>query len=253
MMISLAVAAWSVAALAAADDAESPAGRPAAPKAPEAVALLERAQQWMGGREAYDGVRYLKFRYDIRDGVVSKSRRDILWDRKEERVRFGMETTRGTLVVLLDLRGKSGVAFENGERLPEKDRAAVVNRAYGYALNDIRWLVLPWRAMEPDVELRLAPRIERDGVVSERVEAILDGDLYRLHVAPGTGEIRGWEWKPSALPEDQPPLEFTWEGWAETGGVKWSTERGQVGGTQRIVFTGLETPRQVPDAEFEEH
>lgn len=224
---------------------------PPASKEPAALALLARAESWMGGRPSFEGLRYLRFQYEIRSGVVSKSRRIVLWDIRKERVRFEMETTRGTLVVLADMKAKTGVAFENGEAVAESDQLAVVNRAYGYALNDIRWLALPWLARSPNAELRLMAPLDRDGVVSERLEVKLDEDVYRLLIARETGEIRGWEWRPAALPEEQPALEFTWEEWKELEGVKWSTERSQVGGIQKIVFTELSSPRNVDEAVFE--
>ncbi|MBI4879545.1 MAG: hypothetical protein HY812_07795 [Planctomycetes bacterium] len=225
----------------------------------EAIELVEQLWETLGGKEAYERIDFIRFTFKVQAGEAVRSTRSLLWDRRAQRLRVFLKTMRGELVVLIDLNTRGGVALENGAPVPEEDMAGVVAYAYdNFWLNDVHWLIAPWRLKDPGVHLRMAGEVVDDaGKTLKKIAVTFDegaaqgpGSAYWLLIDPDSGLLREWAWRLPGMPEEQEPLRFAWEEWVERSGVKFSTVKTQVGGDQRVLCDDLETPAEIPGDSF---
>ena len=78
---------------------------------PLAIVLADRIMSAMGGREAWNKTRYIKWKFF--------GRRTLLWDKESARVRIEIE--QGDQVILLDLNQLTGKVFRQGIELTDPD------------------------------------------------------------------------------------------------------------------------------------
>ena len=77
---------------------------------PLAIVLADRIMSAMGGREAWDKTRYIKWKFF--------GRRTLLWDKESAKVRIEIE--QGNQVILLDLNQLTGKVFQQGIELTDQ-------------------------------------------------------------------------------------------------------------------------------------
>lgn len=227
---------------------------------PQAILLVENLWETLGGRRAYAAIEYLQFaiRYDV--GDVTRTSRGHLWDRRENRVRFNMQTRRGDLVVQFDLRSQAGVALENREPIPAADLAGVVQRARDWFGDDAHLMVMPWRLEDPGVELALGEDevrgervLKRLVVRSNGADWLGPGDRYEVLIDVKSGYPVEWEFHYARRPEeteDPQPVTFVVGGWLEKNGVRFPTRFQEVGADRAIRIVELETPPVIEDSQF---
>lgn len=224
--------------------------RPPARRDPEAVKWLERALSHFLGPRRLEEVGALRFTYEIREGVVTKSVRTTTFEVRGSRIRFDLDSKRGHLTVVADAADGRGVALENDRPVPERDREPVVERALGYAMNDVTWVTLPYRAADPSVALLLGEDLVRDGRRSKRLRFTIQGDRFALLVHEDDARIHGFEWRPHRMPENVPDFEFSCEGRALFDGLALFTEYHQAGGVQAVFVRDVRVFDEVPEEVF---
>jgi len=261
---------------AAPGEEEKAARAPAAPafdpdgSDPEAIELVHKMWDAMGGRDAYDKIGVLKFNFvvQVRDRFTTV--RSYTWDRENARARLDMPTARGDLVVLVDLGTELGLALENGQPVAEGDNAPVVRYASDLWRGDSDWLVAPWRLMDPGVHLHMAGVVRRNDAQESgddaeveaadypRIRVTFDenaeadsSDVGWLVVDPDTGMPREWSYKKVDMRADQEPLAFAFEQWEERNGVLFSLEKRGLNNPQRILLQEVAAPASLDETVFE--
>ena len=157
----------------------------------KAVALAEKVMASMGGEDAWQATRFVRFDFF--------GFRTHHWDRHTGGHRLEGKTRDGdAYVVLHNVNTRTGHAWLNGESLEGDALAEWLERAYGAWINDTYWLVMPYKLRDPGVHLAYDGQEEIDGVVFDKLLLTFDsvgltpGDRYWAYIHPETGLMERW-------------------------------------------------------------
>jgi hypothetical protein len=113
----------------------------------KAAALAAEVMTAMGGEEAWQATRYLRFDFF--------GFRLHHWDRYTGNHRLEGKTRDGdAYVVLHNVNSREGEAWLNGDKLDGDALAEWLERAYGAWINDTYWLVMPYKLRSPTTARR---------------------------------------------------------------------------------------------------
>ena len=199
---------------------------------PRAVEVAERMMDAMGGVEALEKLRLLRF-----DFVVTREGEQVVayqhwWDRTTGRYRVeGVARDGSPFRVLLDLESRDGSVWVGADRLEGDDAKSYLERAYGRYINDTYWLLMPWKWLDPGVHLTYEREEVLDGRVFDVVGLRFDtgigltsGDRYWGWVARDTNLMERWGYvlqEEDGSPGSGEPTVWLWEDWEEIAeGVK---------------------------------
>jgi len=129
-------------------------------------------------------------------------RRGHLWDTRTGRCRTEDKTATGEpAVVLFNSGTRQGVAYANGEKMPEATSAKAIAGEYAVLLTDTYWLAMPWKWLDPGVNLKYMGRKKRGAHMYDVVELTFDhgvgptsGDRYEAYVSPETHLMEHWDY-----------------------------------------------------------
>lgn len=219
----------------------------------EALQVADRLMEALGGGDAWEATRYLKFRFF--------GRRDHVWDRYTGRHRVEGDTPEGEhFVVLHDIhdRGEGdGQVFLDGEPLAGDEKSQWLQRAYAAWVNDTYWLVMPYKLRDPGVHLAYEGTEEIDGQSYDVVRLSFDevgmtpGDRYWAYVNRETGRMDRWAYHLQSMKPEDPPTAWDWQGWKRYGDIWLAPTRKQVGEDRELSLAPIEVPESVPDSVFE--
>ncbi len=189
---------------------------------PEAVAVAHRLHQAMGGLEAWNNTRYIRFDFKVGPKGEIPAGRAHLWDKWEGRYRLEQQTEDGeTQVTLFNAYNKTGAVYRDGVKLPDAEAEPLLDAAHGAFINDTYWLAMPWKWLDPGVNLKSLGEREHNGKSYDVVELSFHnvgrtpGDRYRGFVAKDTNLMEHWEY---TLQSDR---EGSWDWrYLETNGIK---------------------------------
>ncbi len=124
---------------------------------PKAVELARGVLDAMGGEEAWASTRFLRFNFF--------GFRLHHWDRHTGRHRLEGKSREGdSYVVLHDVNTREGTVVVGGKEASGEDKAQWLERAYGAWINDSHWLLMPYKLLDPGVNLACDGSDELDGV-----------------------------------------------------------------------------------------
>ncbi|MDP2498413.1 MAG: hypothetical protein Q8W44_10575 [Candidatus Palauibacterales bacterium] len=255
-------------------DAEATAG--AAGSVPEGVprdtsyaAIGDSARYWarrlltsLGGPEAWQETRFLRFRWIVGTGEEATGRSHA-WDRHTGRYRLEYDRDDGSRVVALfnvnriraDSLSSAGHVWVDGEPLEGAERDSALTDAYGAFINDSYWLLHPLKYFDPGVHLDWAGRTElSDGRSYPTVHLTFESDLgvtndqYWGFIDPETGRLHAWQYHLQG--REQKGDVIRWEGWQRVGDVRLAPRRVWPDGAVNIHFEDLAAADTVPSGVF---
>lgn len=189
---------------------------------PAAVAVANRLHEAMGGLEAWNNTRYIRFDFRVGPPNDLPAGRAHLWDKWEGRYRLEQQTEDGkTQVTLFNAYDKTGTVYIDGEPVPAAEAEPLLDKAHGAYINDTYWLAMPWKWLDPGVNLKSLGEQEYEGKTFDVVELSFDnvgrtpGDRYRGFVAKDTNLMEHWEY---TLQSDREGA-WDWE-YVETNGIE---------------------------------
>lgn len=206
---------------------EGPDGRSDA----AAVTVAQRMLEALGGWEAWQQTRYLRFGFVVeRDGEPSAVPPQHLWDRwtGDYRVegirRIGEEETMG--MVLFNVQTMDGSAYTrdaagNWQAVDDDELAGWLDWGNGRFTNDTYWLLMPYKLQDPGVILESEVSETIDEVEYRVVHLSFDnagrspGDQYWAFIHPETWLMERWAY---ILEGQEPPrVEWAWTEWGPYG------------------------------------
>jgi hypothetical protein len=249
---------WAFSLLALASFAGRSAAQPATTPASDskAAALADAVMKAMGGTEAWDKTRFLKFEFAVeRDGKPVISRLHT-WDKHTGRYRLEGKTREGgdPYVTLMNLNTKEGSAWLKGAKLEGEEAKKALDGAYGAWVNDTYWLLSPYKMKDPGVILAYGGEEKKDGATYDKVVLTFDNvgltpkDKYWLYVNRDTKLVDRWDYVLKG--ETAPPTSWAWKGWQKKGAIQLAPDRVNLAQNARIHFPVLEVPDSVPDSVF---
>lgn len=201
---------------------------------PKAVEVAESLMKAMGGKEALAKARYLQFSFLVVADGQYKVRRHHFWDTWEGRYRYeSRPIDAAPEFVLFNVNTKKGDVFVNGQKVAGATAEKALEGAYGAYINDTYWLMMPWKWLDPGVNLKYIGEEEYNGERCDVVElsfesvGLTPGDVYRGYVAHNSGLMIRWTY---AL-ETGTTGDWDWE-YAETGTIKLASNHRNAGGVE---------------------
>jgi len=226
-----------------------PAAPALAASDPEAVKIAERTLEAMGGGDAWQATRFLRFNFF--------GFRLHHWDRYTGRHRLEGETRDGdAYVVLHNIGTREGQVWVNGELKSGEAADEWLERAYGAWINDTYWLLMPYKLQDPGVELAYDGEEEIEGKVYDKLKLTFDkvgltpGDTYWAYVNRETGLMDRWAYFLESYDEDREPTHWLWLDWQDYGGIKLSPLRRNVEDGSERPLGELAVFDDLPDAVF---
>jgi hypothetical protein len=242
--------------------AAGPAGRAAAqapaaapPSDPKAVAVADKVMESLGGKDAWNKTRYLRFDFAVdRDGKTLFSRAHT-WDKWTGRYRLEGKTKEGEpYVVLMNVNTREGAAWKNGNKLSGEEEKKQLEGAYGMWVNDTYWLLMPYKMKDPGVVLAMAGEEKKGDEAWDKVRLSFENvgltpkDQYWAYVNRKTGLVDRWDFVLNG--EKKPPTPFEWKNWKKMGAIMLADDRVSPKDGTRIYFPVLSVPDNVPDSVF---
>lgn len=204
---------------------------PAPGSDPAAIAIAQRMIESMGGWEAWERTRYLRFGFVVeRDGERPPISPQHLWDRwtsdyRVEGVRqIEEEPVEGS--VLFNLHTREGTAYVHGDEegwveVNAETAGGWLEWAYGRFVNDTYWLLMPYKLQDAGVTLRVAASETIDELEYQVVHlsfenvGLTPGDQYWAFIHPETRLMERWAY---VLEGQEPPrTEWAWTEWGPYG------------------------------------
>jgi hypothetical protein len=203
--------------------------------AAEPAAIAHRMHDVMGGA-AYDASRVLRFTWGVeRDGQKVASWRHA-WDRWTGDYRLeGVERDTGApWVAFFNIDSKEGRVWIGDRELAGDELAAALEQAYGRFINDTYWLLMPWKWLDPGVNLTAQGAADVDGKTCDVVGlsfgavGLTSNDRYLAYVDRDTGFMLRWSYvlqQDDGSPGTADPTVWNWEGWRQVPPGVWFAER----------------------------
>jgi hypothetical protein len=193
----------------------------------KAEAIAERTLEAMGGREAWEATRYLRFNFF--------GFRLHHWDRHTGDHRLEGKNREGdAYVVVHNIKTREGRSWLNGELQEGDAKAKALEGAYGAWINDTYWLIMPYKLQDPGVELRYDGEEKIDGTVYDKLHlsfesvGLTPGDQYWAYINRETGLMDRWSYFLESYDEDKEPTQWQWLDWRPYGGIQLSSMRRKV-------------------------
>jgi hypothetical protein len=156
----------------------------------------------MGGLDNWNNTRYVNFKFQVGQDGEWRVSRAHLWDKWAGRYRFESTDSEGARsVALFNVNTKQGKVYVNGEELPADQAQEQIDKAYGSYINDTYWLAMPWKWLEPGVNLKYVGEETVDGEDCDVVElsfeqvGLTPGDVYKAFVSKASHLMVHWEYK----------------------------------------------------------
>jgi hypothetical protein len=214
-----------------------------------AVEVAERVLQALGGREAWDATRFIRFEF--------AGRRTHHWDKHTGRHRLEGRTQEGKpYVVLHNVVTREGAAWMDGQQLQGDEAKQLLDRAYGAWINDTYWLLMPYKLRDPGVTLSYDGEETLDGQTYDKLHlsfagvGLTPGDHYWAFINRQTGLMDRWAYLLQDQPRDAAPTVWLWQGWQTYGGIKLAPHRAQVGGDRTLELGNIAVLDALPDGVF---
>jgi hypothetical protein len=219
-----------------------------------ATEIAGRVLQSLGGREAWDRTRYLRFGFGMeRDGKF-QGRRHV-WDKWTGRYRVEGTTREGQpFVTLMNVNTRQGRAWLAGKELSGEELKKALESGYGAWVNDTYWLLMPYKMTDPGVVLKYAGEERAGGAVYDKVNLSFENvgltpkDTYWVWVNRATGMVDRWDYVLKG--EKVPPTTWMWTGWRKYGDIMLAGERSNPKENRKLLLPDIAVMTEVPDKVF---
>ncbi len=172
---------------------------------PKAVEIARTMMQAMGGEEAWNSAHFVRFDFKVKVGGKMEEDNAHLWDRKAGRYRIERMAKSGKREVILFRiadyqRNKQGSAYLGGKKLEGEAARKALEGAYASYINDMWWLAMPWKWLDPGVNLKYLGAKTRGKETYDVVELTFDhvgltpGDMYHAFVSQKSHLMTHWEY-----------------------------------------------------------
>ncbi len=201
---------------------------PATPRQvePEARAIAESVIEAMGGQNAWDSTRHVAWKFF--------GGRQHYWDKHNGDIRIEIPANdRGPeMLILMNLDSRSGRVWTSGEELTGTPLQEGLERGWRSWVNDSYWMFMPYKLMDPGVNLRL---VGEDIMADDREADVLEmtfenvgvtpDNRYLVYVARDSGLVEQWSYF-AERDQSEPGFTMPWENWTRFGDILLSTSRG---------------------------
>src|SRR4028119_1327103 len=217
--------------------------------APTAEQVADQVMQALGGKEAWDQTRFLRFEF--------AGRRTHHWDKWTGRGRLEGKTPEGqSFVVLSNVNTREGDVWLNGQKAEGDPKKEWLERAYGAWVNDTYWLLMPYKLRDPGVNLTYEGTEQIDGKTYDKLHltfgkvGLTPGDRYWAFINRDTHLMDRWQYVLQDQPADAKPTQWKWEGGQRHGQIMLAPHRTQTEGDRKLELGNIAVFETLPDTVF---
>jgi hypothetical protein len=221
-------------------------------KDPKAVEVAEALRQALGGDDAWQKAHFVRFDFIVTQGRATLVNRSHLWDKWTGRYRYEERLKNGRVkVVLFNTATKKGQVLLGGTPVPEGPARKELEDAYAAYINDMWWLAMPWKWMDPGVNLKYLGVKKRGQETDDEVEltfnhvGLTPGDLYHAFVSRQSHLMTHWDY----VLQSHEKGSWDWE-YGETHGMKLARNHISSDGKTSISMGVVRVLDAVDDAFF---
>jgi hypothetical protein len=216
---------------------------------PSAETVAARVMDAMGGEEAWNNTRFIRFSF--------AGRRTHWWDKWTGRHRLEGQTQDGKpFVVLHNINTRQGDAWVGGQKAEGDAAKELLERAYAAWINDTYWLVMPYKLRDPGVQLSYVGEEKIDGVDYDKLllrfekVGLTPGDRYWAYINKDTHLMDRWAYVLESMEAGAAPTMWLWQGWQKFGNIMLAPTRSQVGGDRKLELGDIAVMEAMPDSVF---
>jgi len=208
--------------------------------------IVASTRDALGGSTAYDAARILKFDFVEKISGRETARRNHDWDRKTDAYSIQWRDSESGVTYKVQLNPRkgpdTGVALTTGGRIIREDaeRLAISRQAYGYFINDMQWLLAPYRTHDRATVTYVGREVDPRGALSERFDVTWAAGIspfssHKVWVDPVTKRWDVW----AVTTESGTELLYTWEDWRQAGPGMFSLAHRQLNGEHSFTIEKL--------------
>lgn len=204
-----------------------------------AIEIADAVMERMGGRDAWDATRHLRWRFF--------GRRLHVWDRFTNDVRIeGVSSDNGeAFTILMNLDSGQGRAWVEGAEVAGGKLAEMLDFGEAVWINDSYWLLMPYKLKDSGVTLTYEGEgAMEDGRAADVLQLTFEGvgrtpqNKYHVYVARDSGLVEQWDFYTDAG-DTEPRFSTPWLDWRRYGGILLSDDRGENDLSELAVFDRL--------------
>ena len=198
---------------------------------PKAVELADSIMNAMGGRKNWDKTRYISWNFF--------GARDLIWDKKDNKVRI--ESLKDSITYLVDLDKLQGRVSVKGEEITEPDSLSkMLSKGKSIWINDSYWLLMPFKLKDTGLTLKY---IGEDTLLTGAKCNVLEltfkeiGDTpqnkYRIFVDDNDNLVKQWSYYSNAS-QDSANFTRPWDNYQKYGDILISADRSDGAGPKNV-------------------
>jgi hypothetical protein len=222
---------------------------------PRAIKIADEVMVALGGREHYETIQYLSFRFVVEADTQKLSDWRHHWDRRNNNYRLEGITRDGDhLFLIFNLDTRKGTVFKNGQQLAGDEKREFIKRAYARYVNDTYWLLMPYKLKDPGAALQYEGVQEINDVTYDVLRlsfvdsvGLTPRNVYRVFVDQPTRLVHRWEYFET---EGATPSPAWWEQWRVYNGIKLAELRTWESSNRKIRFLDIIASREVDEEVF---
>ncbi|SFG74441.1 hypothetical protein [Pontibacter chinhatensis] len=196
----------------------------------------------MGGEKGWNDTRYLAWTFNDQYQV---------WDKQQHRFRWEMDS----LVAVISTDTKDGKVYVAGRELQEgEEKQKLLERAYALWINNSYWLVMPFKLLDPGVNLTyLGEGKTMDGAPADILEmtfnevGLTPQNKYHVWVDKEQGLVTQWAFYRN-YNDAEPSFTRRWSDYRDYGSIKLASDRSNPESDFKLPH--IAAPAKVPDEVF---
>jgi len=206
---------------------------------------------------AWEKARYIAFTFNVVSGGRITTSFPQRWDRFTGEYRVSGKDQQGNdFVVIMNTNTKQGRAWKNGGEVNE---SSIFELGYRRFINDISWLLMPLKSMDPGVHREyVGERSDSCGHTWDVVKLSFDqgvgltsGDNYWMWINRDTGIVDEWDMHLQNMKADDVPQPVYFRDFKRIAGLLLSTRRELRGKTTQIRLDDIVVSAEVPKGAFD--
>lgn len=208
---------------------------------PKALALADSVIQAMGGQQAWQNTRYLKWNFF--------GKRELLWDKQTDRVKIYI--AQKSVTINVDLQADTGNIYKGDQLMNEPDSVKqYLQQGKQMWANDSYWLIMPFKLKDPGVQLTY---LRQDTLEKGQQVDVLNvtfnevgftpQNKYHLYIDQDSHLVRKWAYFQKA-DQTEPSMVTPWTNYKRYGNLLLSSGRG------KLKLSNIEVYNAVPENVF---
>lgn len=206
----------------------------------KAERIAQKVLKASGGEERWKKSRYFHWNFF--------GSRDLWWDKQKHRVRI--EWPDKQLTIIADLNAMRGKAWKDGKRVTDSSKEAELFRtARKIWTNDSYWLFMPFKMLDPGVDLSYLRMDELDSGPAHKIRMTFEDvgftpeNKYHVWVDSETNLVRKWAYFPKK-DQKEPSMVTPWSGYSKYNELRLASDRGD------HKIRDISVPQEVPEGTF---